>query len=73
MSLNLPDSGISIGIEIITFPGISISIEIDQRQEKSQYRNWYRKSWYRRLLVWGVKEYWPGGKMLAYEVKKLIL
>ena len=23
--------------------------------------------------VRGVKEYWPGGKMLAYEVKNLIL
>ena len=53
MLLNLLDFGISIGIgiEILPFPGISNSIEIDQKQEKSQYRNWYRKSWYRRLLV----------------------
>ena len=47
------DFGISIGIgiEILTFPGISIGIGIDQTQDKSQYRNWYRKSWYRRLLL----------------------
>ena len=44
MLLNLLDFGISIGIgiEILPFPGISI--EIDQRQEKSQYRNRYRKA-----------------------------
>ena len=49
------DFGISIGIgiEILTFPGISIGIGIDQTQDKSQYRNWYQKSWYRRLLVRG--------------------
>ena len=47
------DFGISIRIEIeiLTFPGISIGIGIDQTQDKSQYRNWYRKSWYRRLLL----------------------
>ena len=30
--------------------------------------------WLKRTIgVRGVKEYWPGGKMLAYEVKNLIL
>ena len=49
------DFGISIeiGIEIGTFPGISISIGIGQTWVKSQYRNRYRKSWYRRLLTGG--------------------
>ena len=28
---------------------ISIGIGIDKTQDKSQYQNWYRKIWYRRL------------------------
>ena len=38
------DFGISIGIKILTFPGISISMEIEQTKEKSQYQNRLRFS-----------------------------
>ena len=44
-------------------------------QRLSHNSGYIRLVFYTQVLVGvrGVKEYWPGGKMLAYEVKKLIL